>query len=97
MTAKKRLTLTVDAEVYDAVDRFSRAQGRTKSDVFNEIMLASVASLNNITSLYYRAQTMSKSELEELKKSISTLGDFAEDTQSKTTARVLSLVDSTPI
>lgn len=96
MTTKKRLSLTVDIEVYNAVDRFSRAQGRTKSDVFNEIMFASVESLNNITNLYYRAQTMSKKELDELKLSISSLGDFATDAKAETDSKVADLGSSTP-
>lgn len=93
----KRLTLTIDKDIYDAVDRFARAQGRTKSEVFNEIMKASVTSLNAITDLYYRAQTMSKKELDELKASISTVGDFAESSKVKLDSSVLSFTRPTPI
>ena len=95
--ASKRLTLTIDKDIYDAVDRFARAQGRTKSEVFNDIMKASVTSLNAITDLYYRAQTMSKKELDELKASISTVGDFAETSKVKLDSTVLNFTRPTPI
>lgn len=94
---KQRLSITIDKDVYDAIDNFSASVGQTKSETINQLMAAAVPSLDGMARFNYAARTMTKEELDKLKSSLEKVGEYATGSADKASAAVVRLAGYTPI
>lgn len=86
--SKQRLSISISNELFNAIDRFSRSVGCTKSETIEQLMQPSIETLIKMANLHFKANTMTQEELEKLSSSLSQVSVFADGATNKVSSAV---------
>lgn len=90
-TMKKRLSIMISQDTYNAIEQFSVSVGQTKSETIDQLMTAAIPSLLGMARYNFAARSMTQAELDNLKANLEKVGDFATTASDKATSAVVSI------
>lgn len=74
----RRLTVSLQRDVYEAVTAQAEMRGCSRTAIINEILVAAVPALNKMTETMERAAKMTEAEREALRENLARMADDVE-------------------
>ena len=88
---KKRLSIMISTDTYNAIESFSVSVGQTKSETIDQLMTAAIPSLLGMARYNFAARSMTQAELDKLKGNLEKVGDYATKASDQATSAVVSI------
>lgn len=88
---KKRLSIMISTDTYNAIESFSVSVGQTKSETIDQLMTAAIPSLLGMARYNFAARSMTQAELDKLKGNLQKVGDYATKASDQATSAVVSI------